>query len=169
MICHDTSIEGSVAIGQGTIVHSHAAIHATSHGNGDGDDSTTYSCSIGEKNIIEDHVRINNSSIGHGNIIEVYSTIDSSTIGSFNRISPKVVIKGHSTIGDGCVISPGLVLDGVHIPDNTAVYGYGDNQWRCGPADNSITYPLGEAMRAAYLDPQSPQYLRNHFKEKSEG
>ena len=167
MICHDTVIEGSVAIGEGTIVHNHVSIKATTS-NTTTDDSTIYSCSIGERNIIEDHVSINNSSIGHGNIIEVYTSIDNSTIGNFTRISPKVLIKGNSTIGNGCIISPGLVLDGVHIPDNTAVYGYGDSRWRCGPADNSITYPLGEAMRTAYLDPQSPQCLRNHFKEKTE-
>ena len=113
-----------------------------------------------------------NSRIGHGNIIEVHSTIEDSIIGDFNRISPRASIKGSSVIGNGCIIGPGLVLDGVSIPDNTAVYavnGNGNgscNQWRCGPADNSITYPLGEAMRTALLDSKSPQCLTNFFQQR---
>ena len=140
--------------------------------------SSSCSISIGDHNIIEDHVTIcGNSCIGHGNIIEVHSTIEGSIIGDFNRISARASIRGSSVIGNGCIIGPGLVLDGVSIPDNTAVYavngsgsgnGNGNgSHWRCGPADNSITYPLGEAMRSALLDSKSPQCLTNFFQQKS--
>lgn len=159
MICENSIFKGDVSIGHGTIVHSNVTITAS---------TPSLSCSIGEKNIIEDYVSILNSNIGHGNIVELCTVIENSNIGDFTRISPKVTIKGNSIIGNGCIISPGLVLDGVSIPDNTAVYGYGNSQWRCGPADSSITYPLGEAMRTILLSDQSQQCLRLNFKERDQ-
>ena len=170
MICLDTVFEGNVSIGDGTIIHPYVTIKAINNDNDNDNDKQSSSSSssvlIGEKNIIEEYVSIYNSNIGHGNIIQVSSVISNSIIGDFNQIGPRVTIKGKSSIGNGCIISPGLILDNVTIPDNIAVYGYGNDKWRCAPADNSITYALGEAIRATLLDPNSPQCLHKHFKER---
>ena len=48
----------------------------------------------------------------------------------------KCRITGRSVIGSRCVLSPGLVLDGVTIPDNTSVYRIGET-WSSRPVDIS--------------------------------
>ena len=57
-------------------------------------------------------------------------------IGSFTTVGAKCRITGRSVIGSRCVLSPGLVLDGVTIPDNTSVYRIGET-WSSRPVDIS--------------------------------
>ncbi|KAK6617194.1 hypothetical protein RUM44_005525 [Polyplax serrata] len=124
IICEDTTIEGDVTIGNGTIVHPRACIIAEAG-----------PIVIGEHNLIEDKAMIINSGesnsgstsvmiIGNYNVFEVGSRCESLKIGDYNVLEAKsvvgrqVVLSNHCIVGAGCTVTHPKILD-----ENSAFYG----------------------------------------------
>jgi NDP-sugar pyrophosphorylase family protein len=77
-----------------------------------------------------------------------------STIGDGNIIGAKCRIV-NSTIGNGCMLSPGVVLENAEIPDDTSVYLF-QGSWRSKPVDISIMEPVLDAYREKIIAENAP-------------
>lgn len=121
MICDSVLIKGDVEIGDQTVIHPQTVIIAEKGS----------PINIGEGNVIEERVRLTNTSIAMASLIETGSSLSNSYIGSYCRIGSKCQII-NCVIGNCCVVSPMVRLEGVTIPEGTSVYPCGSG-WKMIP------------------------------------
>eukprot|EP00045_Choanoeca_perplexa_P023181 m.12549 g.12549 ORF g.12549 m.12549 type:complete len:163 (-) comp9976_c0_seq1:186-674(-) len=122
LVCRGAILEGDVTVGAGSIIHPTARICAT---NGP--------IIIGENNMIEEQVLIENNRdgavliIGNGNVIETGAQCRFGSLGSDNVISAHAVVQDRVQIGSNCFLGPAVVVNATQeMVDHTVVSGKGD-------------------------------------------
>lgn len=125
-IAQDIDVRGRVHIGNETVVHPKAIIHAL-HEQG--------SIVIGAQCIIEELAQIIHRGpgqmvIGDQNLFEVGCYVEASKIGSHNtfacksRTTDNVIIQDFSTVGAGCIAEPPLTWEPSSDGELGALYSY---------------------------------------------
>lgn len=121
IVCREATLEGSIRVGAGTVVHPFAVIKAT---NGP--------ITIGENNIIEERCLIENilegddntMEIGDQNVVEVGAVIYAPRIGNNNVLHVQCEVGSMSEISNGCSVGPRCKLFAVGtLPERTVIYG----------------------------------------------
>ncbi|CAG5122830.1 unnamed protein product [Candidula unifasciata] len=124
MVCEDCELVGDITIGTRTVIHPKAKIVAEAG-----------PIIIGDYNIIEELVTIQNVSsgeensgkvqiIGNNNVFEVGAVVEALRIGDHNVIESKAKVESKVEIANGCIIGAGCNLNTCEqLPENTVVYG----------------------------------------------
>lgn len=132
MMCSSVTLTGNVKTGEACVLHPMVKLCAAE----DGEEVV-----IGDRTVIEEMSCITNSVVGQDNLVEVGSELRNCNIGNCNKIGPKCCISD-SSVGNGCILSPGVRLFKAAIPDNVSVFVI-DGAWRSHPIDNSSVVKLG--------------------------
>ncbi|KAJ2472811.1 hypothetical protein GGI02_001319 [Coemansia sp. RSA 2322] len=156
LVCKNTTIEGDVQIGNGTVVHVGASIIAK---NGP--------IIIGANNIINERTVITNIhstplAIGDDNLIETDAVVEGRGMGHRNTVQVRGRIAGSSTLGNNCVV--GVMCStgpAESISDNTVLFG--SMQSRRIRADAQAELTAAHRKHLEYIHEMLPRY--NHIIE----
>ncbi|KAJ1996249.1 hypothetical protein GGI26_000078 [Coemansia sp. RSA 1358] len=156
LVCKNTTIEGDVQIGNGTVVHVGASILARKG-----------PIIIGSNNIIcERATIINNHSapltIGDENLIETDVLVAGRGMGHRNVVQVRGKVAGSSTLGNNCVVGATCTTDpDENVPDNTVLFG--SPQSRRTRADGNTDHISTHKKHLEYIHEMLPRY--NHIVE----
>ncbi|KAI8323909.1 trimeric LpxA-like protein, partial [Martensiomyces pterosporus] len=155
LVCKNSTIEGDVRIGNGTVVHVGAAIIAK---NGP--------IIIGSNNIISERVVIVNNhstplTIGDENLLETDARIEGRGMGHRNTVQVRGRVAGTSTLGNNCVVGTMCsTAPNESVPDNTVLFG--NPQSRRLRTDGSMEL-AAHRKHLEYIHDMLPRY--NHIIE----
>ncbi|KAJ1950233.1 hypothetical protein EC988_004465 [Linderina pennispora] len=156
LVCQNSTIEGDVRIGNGTVVHVGASIIAK---NGP--------IIIGASNIISERVVIVNLHptplvIGDENLFETEARIEGCGMGHRNVVQVRGKVLGSSTLGNNCVV--GTMCETAPeemISDSTVLFG--NPQARRIRTDNNAEHMAIHKKHLEYIHEMLPRY--NHIIE----
>lgn len=155
LVCKNTTIEGDVQIGNGTVVHVGASILAKKG-----------PIIIGCNNIVNERaVIINNSStpltIGDDNLFETDARIEGHGVGHRNIIQIRGTLVQSSTLGSNCVVGYNCATSpNEDVADNTVLFGNPQSR-RSKIPDNNVEHMAIHQKHLQYAYEMLPRY--NHI------
>jgi carbonic anhydrase/acetyltransferase-like protein (isoleucine patch superfamily) len=146
-VCSGALIEGSPTVGYECILQPLSKVVDDNEGDG-------VATVLRDAVILEDKSVVRNSTIGARVLVGVGAVVDSSRVGDGCHIAAKACVLNNSCLGEGCIVGPLVVLDGVTLQDNMSVVLI-DGEWQAQPCDPTFSQKGTQALHAALRDSSS--------------